>query len=258
MTGRSKFCLPMRMVSIQPIDDYPLFNTYRDYLVFLSLVRELICSNRNKLYGFSWLSHEAVMLFHTPHRNFGLQLLKVMKRYYYWLQQSNHQQQHFRLQALTLKESALCHDALRYIHYRPTATGQVKDALDYHWNSYPIYQDFWQLNWLSCTEILQSYSLNPLQALESFRAYMQQPPLQDFGRQLDNSNEANNLVQHHEGNPQVGQKMAVGESIQNYQKSHYYLDGIEAHLSNGDLIATVAPLNRHKSASKVHILSASV
>ena len=185
---------PLLLVAIHSLSDKSLFRVYRDYLIFINLVRELVNSHQHSIFGFSWLNNEAWFLLRPADLNLLRQLLSLLKRYYLWLQHQEETTRQFKLRALPIKEQPQALDVLRYIHQRAIQSGQVTDALDYHWHSYPVYQDFWQLNWLNTKELLSYYSINPILAMNAFREHMQQPSEKDYALELeepgtdDNSN----------------------------------------------------------------------
>lgn len=171
---------PVILLAIRSHQNKPLFRVYRDYLIFINLIRELAQSHQHRLFGFSWLKYDAWLLCQPGSERLIKQLFSLIQRYYLWLQHIDDGCEEFNIQALTLMNKAQSLDALRFIHSRATASGQVKDALDYHWHSYPIYNEFWQLNWLDTKQMLNYFSSNHIIALNEFRKHMQYPCDEDF------------------------------------------------------------------------------
>ncbi|NNJ72543.1 MAG: hypothetical protein HKP09_05115 [Enterobacterales bacterium] len=171
---------PMLLVSILPQESKTLFRVYRDYLVFINLVRELVNSHQHHIHGFSWLGSEAWLLIRPESEQLLAQVVSILKRYFLWLKQHDTGSEEFQLRVMELHTSEQMLDALRYVHKRPTTCGQVADPLDYHWHSYPVYNQFWQLDWLNTQELLGYFSSNRILAMNAFRQHMQRSGEHDY------------------------------------------------------------------------------
>ncbi|MFT5451081.1 MAG: hypothetical protein ACI9N9_000562, partial [Enterobacterales bacterium] len=53
---------PCYLISIEASNRDGLFDCYRDYLVFMSLIRDAVRSKQLKVYGFCWLKGQSLML----------------------------------------------------------------------------------------------------------------------------------------------------------------------------------------------------
>ena len=187
---------PIILLNIQSQKAKPLFRVYRDYLIFINLIRELAQSHQHKIYAFSWLHNDAWFLCQPHSKKLIKQLFRLLQRYYLWLQHFDNACEAFTVRAIKLADKPDILDALRFVHSRATASGQVQDALDYHWHSYPIYNEFWQLQWLDTRSLLAYFSTNQIIALNEFRKHMQYPCDLDFMALLDDQTTQEALYPH--------------------------------------------------------------
>jgi len=160
------------LISVQTKNRDGLFDCYRDYIVFMGLVRDAVNCKQVKVYGFCWTEHHCLMLIQPMQSNLGQHLLRLLKRYHYWLLQRGPAATEFKLRILTMKDNSWTLDALRYLHQQVVYQKVAKDALDYHWHSYHAYHGFWSLNWLNTSYIFEQFSLNRVVAVNQFRQFM--------------------------------------------------------------------------------------
>lgn len=203
------------LVAIAPEPNEVLFRTFRDYLVFLSLTRELVQCRGWEITGFSWLPGRVLLLCSTPERYPANPIVQVMKRYFYWLQIGENPQQGFRLQLLKLGDTQDYLDGLKFIHHQAVESGACRDALAYHWHSYPLYHNYWQMDWLDTGTLLNCYSSNRLLAMDQFRQDMLSPCRSDFQQRLSEQDMAAQLLSDPEGN------LTKATMVQEI-KSHYH------------------------------------
>ena len=180
------------LISIEAVNRDGLFDCYRDYLVFMSLVRDGVRACQFKVNGFCWLKNHGLLLIQPEVGNLGHSLLRLLKRYHYWLMQRGPEMTEFKLQMLKLSESSAVLDCLRFLHQQAVHTKVVNDAMDYHWHSYHVYNGFWSVKWLDVEFIMKKFSDNRLVAMNRFRQYMLHHHRLNFNRMLllnDCSNE---------------------------------------------------------------------
>ena len=180
---RTENCL---LISIETSNRDALYDCYRDYLVFMSLVRDGVRSFHYKVYGFCWLQNQCLMLIKPETPSIGEMLLRLLKRYHFWLLQRGPAMTEFKLQILELQQNSWLLDCLRYLHQRAVKSRIVDDAMDYHWHSHHIYNGFWSVNWLDTDFILNKFAANRLAAMSKFRQYMQHPHKMDFKTLIEN------------------------------------------------------------------------
>lgn len=163
---------PCYLISIEVSNRDGLFDCYRDYLVFMSLIRDAVRSNQLKVYGFCWLKNQSLMLIQPGNISLGKSLLALLKRYHFWILQRGPSTTEFKLQMAKLTEASAVLDCLRFLHQRAVNEKVVDDAMDYHWHSHHVYSGFWSVNWLSTNYILNKFAGNRLVAMNRFRQYM--------------------------------------------------------------------------------------
>jgi len=163
---------PCYLISIEASDQNGLFDCYRDYLVFMSLIQDAVRSKQVKVYGFCWLKNQSLMLLQPENKTLGKSLLALLKRYHFWILQRGPTTTEFKLQIAKLTESSTVLDCLRFLHQRAVNEKVVDDAMDYHWHSHHVYSGFWSVNWLSTNYILDKFAGNRLVAMNRFRQYM--------------------------------------------------------------------------------------
>ncbi|MFT5453415.1 MAG: hypothetical protein ACI9N9_002925, partial [Enterobacterales bacterium] len=158
---------------------------YRDYLVFMSLIRDAVRSKQLKVYGFCWLKGQSLMLIQPENVTLGKSLLVLLKRYHFWILQRGPRTTEFKLQIAKLTETSAVLDCLRFLHQRAVNEKVVDDAMDYHWHSHHVYSGFWSVNWLSTNYILDKFAVNRLVAMNRFRQYMLHGYRLNFDRLLE-------------------------------------------------------------------------
>jgi hypothetical protein len=95
---------------------------------------------------------------------------------------------------ITLTDDLEAKEALKFVHMQVTTQTSISDPLAYHWHSFPVYHDYWQLNWLQTQPMLALYSSNPVLAMNKFRDHMLLNNLPDFQQRLDTANEASSHI----------------------------------------------------------------
>ena len=103
------------LISIEASNREALYDCYRDYLVFMSLVRDGVSSFHYKVYGFCWLKDQCLMLIRPETSSVGEMLIKLLKRYHFWLLQRGPAMTEFKLQILELKQSSWLLDCLKVL-----------------------------------------------------------------------------------------------------------------------------------------------
>ncbi|PCJ49356.1 MAG: hypothetical protein COA74_05710 [Gammaproteobacteria bacterium] len=173
------------LISIETTNRDALFDCYRDYLVFMSLVRDGVRSCEFKVYGFCWLKKQSLMLIQPNNKSLGDGILRLLKRYHFWLLQRGPTTTEFKLQIAPLKKASSVLDCLRFLHQKAVNEKIVDDAMDYHWHSHHVYSGFWSVNWLRIDYVLDKFASNRLVAMNRFRQYMLNRHCVDFNRLLE-------------------------------------------------------------------------
>ena len=182
------------LVSIEAINREGLFDTYRDYLVFMSLVRDGVRNCQFKIFGFCWIEKQCFLLIQPENQRIGGFILKLLKRYHFWLLQRGPSATEFKLRILELMNSSWTLDCLRFIHQKAVNENVVDDAMDYHWHSHHVYNGFWSINWLDTSYILEQFAGNRLVAMNRFRQYMLHGYKLDFDRMLDTDDSSKKYI----------------------------------------------------------------
>lgn len=207
------------LISIESTSNDGLFDCYRDYLVFMSLVRDGVRSCQYKVHGFCWIKNQCLMLIQPETENVGDFLLKLLKRYHFWLLQKGPKITEFKLQMLELAEESWLLDGLRFIHQSAVKSKIVEDAMDYHWHSHHAYNGFWSVNWLDKDFILNKFAGNRLCAMNLFRQYMQHPHRLDFNALLSKMDCSSRFISQSIEDTSQKNKRAVAEINSQYHQS---------------------------------------
>ena len=213
---RREKCL---LISIEATNRNALYDCYRDYLVFMSLVRDGVRSYQYKVYGFCWLQNKCLMLIQPETPSIGNMLLKLLKRYHFWLLQRGPAMTEFKMQMLELQQSSWLLDCLRFIHQHAVKSQVVDDAMDYHWHSHHVYNGFWSVNWLDTDFILNKFAGNRLAAMSRFRQYMQHPHKMDFKTLLDSFDCSKTHMAKANQQDHVSENQVVAEINSQYHQS---------------------------------------
>jgi len=207
------------LISIKADDRSVLFECYRDYLVFMSLVRDGVSSCQYKVYGFCWLKDQCLMLIEPENIGDCKFLLMLLKRYHFWLLQRGSSSTEFKLQILELTQSSWTLDSLRYLHQRAVKANVVTDAMDYHWHSHHIYNGFWSVNWLDTGFILDKFAGNRLVAMNRFRQYMLHNHRLDFSKMLVSDDCSNRYIGQLDNGSYNPNQKAVADVNSHYHRS---------------------------------------
>jgi len=163
----------------------------------------------------------------------GNSLLRLLKRYHFWLLQKGPNMTEFRLQMLELKQQSWVQDCLRYIHQQAVKSKTVDDAMDYHWHSYHVYNGFWSANWLDTDFIINKYSSNRLAAMNRFRQYMQHPHGLDFDLLLESNDCSVDYMTTPNQQKSTHSKQVVAEINSQYHQSMFDRTRIRYITKNG-------------------------
>lgn len=207
------------LISIEAANRDTLFDCYRDYLVFMSLVRDGVRSNQLKVYGFCWLRNQSLMLIKPENKQLGKTLLRLLKRYHFWLLQQGPSMTEFKLQILELKELSWTLDCIRFLHQQAVNEKVVDDAMDYHWHSYHVYNGFWSVNWLDTLFILDQFASNQLVAMNRFRQYMLHGYRLNFTRMLETDDCSQKFICQEQQQGLIEQQQVVAEINNPYHQS---------------------------------------
>jgi hypothetical protein len=188
------------LISIEAINRDGLFDSYRDYLVFMSLVRDGVRNCQFKIFGFCWIEKQCFLLIQPENTHIGGFILQLLKRYHFWLLQRGPSETEFKLRILELIDDSWTLDCLRFIHQKAVNENIVDDAMDYHWHSHHVYNDFWSINWLETHYILKQFASNRLIAMNRFRQYMMHGHKIDFDRMLDTDDVSKKYIRQIEDN----------------------------------------------------------
>ena len=209
------------LISIEATNRETLYDCYRDYLVFMSLIRDGVRCCQYKVYGFCWLKNQCLMLIQPEVPAVGDFILRLLKRYHFWLLQKGQTTTEFNLQMLELQQPSWILDGLRFLHQRAVKSRLVEDAMDYHWHSHHAYNGFWSVNWLDTEFILNKFAGNRLAAMSRFRQYMQHPHRLDFKTLLETMDcSAEYITKTSEQKPVKGNR-AVAEINSQYHQSMF-------------------------------------
>lgn len=206
------------LISISATNRDSLFDCYRDYLVFMSLVRDAVRCCQFNVYGFCWLKNHCLMIIRPENNDLGNQLLHLLKRYHFWLLQRGPALSEFKLQMLKLQETSWLLDCLRYLHQQPVVKNIVDDPMDYHWHSQHVYNGFWSMHWLDTSYILTKFADNHLVAKNLFRQYMQHKSQLDFGKMLSSDDCTNDYI-NNSGSQNSGRQQLVSDVNSQYHQS---------------------------------------
>lgn len=204
------------LISIEAPNRELLYDCYRDYLVFMSLIRDGVTTFQYKVFGFCWLKDQCLMLIKPEVPAVGDFLLKILKRYHFWLLQRGPEMTEYKLQMIELNQSSWVLDSLRFIHQNAVKRKEVDDAMDYHWHSYHVYNGFWSVNWLETDFILNQFAQTRLAAMSRFRQYMLHPPSLDFSTLLDDLDCSSKYI-----TESIPQKREVAEVNSPYHQSMF-------------------------------------
>jgi len=207
------------LISIEAVNRDALYDCYRDYLVFMSLVRDGVRNCQYRVYGFCWLKNKCLMLIQLEQPEVGNFLLKLLKRYHFWLLQRGPAMTEFKLQMLELQESSWILDCLRFLHQQAVKSQIVDDAMDYHWHSHHVYNGFWTVNWLNTDFILNKFAGNRIAAMSLFRQYMQHPHRLDFKTLIDTLDCSSQYLAKNNQDKLINGHRAVAELNSQYHQS---------------------------------------
>lgn len=207
------------LISIAATNRDVLFDCNRDYLVFMSLVRDGVRNCHYKVLGFCWLKKQCLMIIQPETTEVGNHVLRLLKRYHFWLLQRGPAMTEFRLQMLEVRQDSWLLDSLRFIHQQAVKSTTAEDALDYHWHSHHAYNDFWSLSWLDTDFILNKFAGNRIAAMNRFRQYMQHPHRLDFKTLLESLDCSKQYISADFDEQIVSEKQAVAEINSQYHQS---------------------------------------
>ncbi len=205
------------LVSIRTNNRDSIFDCYRDYLVFMGLIRDGVSCNQYQVYGFCWIKQQCLLLIKPRDQLFGKHLLRLLQRYHFWLLQRGPSMTEFKLQIVDLKNSKWTLDCLRYLHQQVVEQRIAEDAMDYHWHSHHVYNGFWSVNWLDTSYILELFAMSRIVALNRFRQYMMHPYRLDFKNLLNNKDCSSKYIG--STNKHIAQKQLVAEINSSYHQS---------------------------------------
>jgi len=207
------------LISIESVNRNVLYACYRDYLVFMGLVRDGSRGASLKVIGFCWLQDQCLMIIQTESQLVGDFILKLIKRYHYWLLQKGPAMTEFKLLMLEVQQISWLMDSLRFIHQQAVNRRIVEDAMDYHWHSHHVYNGFWSLSWLDTDFILNKFSTNRLAAINRLRQYMQHPHRLDFEMLLNRLDCITKYVSKNNGGKMFASDQIVAEINSQYHQS---------------------------------------
>ena len=206
------------LISIRASNRDALFDGYRDYLVFMSLIRDGVLSSQYKVYGFSWIKNQCLLLIQPDTPEIGGSIIRLLKRYHFWLLQNGPTITEFKLQMLELNQPSWILDCLRYLHQHAVIENIVDDAMDYHWHSHHVYNGFWSMNWLDTHYILNQFANNRLIAMNRFRQYMLHGHSMDFKKMLDENDCSTHYIKQTPVDSEA-EKPAIAEINSKYHQS---------------------------------------
>ena len=252
------------LISIEAFNRDGLFDTYRDYLVFMSLVRDGVRNCQFKIFGFCWIKKQCFLLIQPENKHIGGFILKLLKRYHFWLLQRGPSTTEFKLRILELADSSWTLDCLRFLHQKAVNENVVDDAMDYHWHSHHVYNDFWSINWLDTTYILALFAGNRLVATNRFRQYMLHGHKLDFDRMLDSDDVSKNYIRQDEDSGWAiareitsPQNTAVAEVNSQYHQSLLERTHISLNSQQSCLLIKIKVLKSITTVNNHQIFSAS-
>jgi len=207
------------LISIEATNRDALYDCYRDYLVFMSLVRDGVRNGHYKVLGFCWLKEQSLMIIQPETSKVGDNILRLLKRYHFWLLQRGPAMTEFKFQMLEVQQDSWLLDSLRFIHQRAVNKRVAEDAMDYHWHSHHVYNGFWSLSWLNTDFILDKFANNRLAAMNKFRQYMQHPHRLDFETLLTSLDCSAQYISAEDNDQTFNSKQAVAEINSQYHQS---------------------------------------
>ncbi len=151
----------------------------------MGMVRDGVRGYHYRVLGFCWLADQCLMIIQPQAENLGDNVLRLLKRYHFWLLQRGTAMTEFKFQILEIQQESWLLDSLRFLHQQAVISKTVDDAMDYHWHSHHVYNGFWSLNWLDTDTILNMIASNRLAAMNRFRQYMQHPHRLDFNAMFE-------------------------------------------------------------------------
>jgi len=207
------------LISIEVTNRDALFDCNRDYLVFMSLIRDGVRNYHYKVLGFCWLKEQCLMIIQPEAADVGNHILRLLKRYHFWLLQRGSAMTEFRFQMLEVRQDSWLLDSLRFIHQQAVKNTTAEDAIDYHWHSHHAYNDFWSLHWLDTDFVLNKFAGNRIAAMNRFRQYMQHPHRLDFKTLLDSLDCSKEYISEGFEGQIANGKQAVAEVNSQYHQS---------------------------------------
>jgi len=207
------------LISIEAVNRDSLYDCYRDYLVFMSLVRDGVRSCHYNVLGFCWLDEQCLMIIRPVAEELGNTILRLLKRYHFWLLQRGPAMTEFKFQMLEINQGSWLLDGIRFLHQWAVETKTVEDAMDYHWHSHHVYNGFWSLNWLSTDFVLDKFADSRLAAMNRYRLYMQHPHRLDFKNLLESQDSSTTYVSDNSFKQAADCNQAVGEINSQYHQS---------------------------------------
>jgi len=219
MANQETYQCSCLLISIEANNRDALFDCYRDYLVFMSLVRDGVRSTQYRVYGFCWLKNQCLMIIQPENEQIGKYLLRLLKRYHFWLLQRGPSMSEFKLRMLELEQTSWILDSLRFMHQRPVAEKIVEDAMDYHWHSHHVYNGFWSMYWLDTDFILAKFAANRLVAMNRFRQYMLHQHRLDFTKMLNSDDCSDHYINLDIETSDGNTRQAVAEINSHYHRS---------------------------------------